>query len=336
MYMNQNSIEKVWRSAIKQYQNPDVRRSVWQLINSIGPYLILWVLMVLSLKVGYWLTLLLAIPAAGFLVRIFIIFHDCGHGSFFKSRQANTIFGYITGILVFTPYHLWRHNHAVHHATAGNLDRRGVGDVWTMTLEEYKNAPWWKRVAYRFYRYPFFMFIVGPLIVFLVNQRFAGKSANKRDRQSVYITNAVLLAILVTAHFTIGLKAYVMVQLPAIWMATIAGVWLFYVQHQFEDVYWDRHENWDFVKAAIKGSSFYKLPKLLQWFTGNIGFHHIHHLSPKIPNYLLERCHWDNPIFQVKPLTIWTSLKSLTTHLWDEKRRKLVGFRQLKLDQFGV
>ena len=331
-----NSIEKIWRISVKQYQNPDVRRSVWQLINSIVPYALLWVAMVFSLNYAYWITWLLAIPAAGFYVRIFIIFHDCGHGSFFKSRQANTLFGYITGILTFTPYHLWRHSHAVHHATAGNLDRRGVGDVWTMTLDEYKNASWWKRVAYRFYRFPVFMFIFGPLIVFLINQRFAGKSAKKRERASVVITNLALLGILVIAHFTIGLKAYILVQLPTIWIGTVVGVWLFYVQHQFEGVYWERHENWDYLKAAINGSSFYKLPKVLQWFTGNIGFHHIHHLSPKIPNYLLERCHRDNPIFHVEPVTIWTSLKSLTFRLWDEKRRKLVSFRQLKTDRLGV
>jgi omega-6 fatty acid desaturase (delta-12 desaturase) len=269
-------------------------------------------------------------------VRIFIIFHDCGHGSFFKSRQANTIVGYITGILTFTPYHLWRHRHAVHHATAGDLDRRGVGDVWTMTLEEYIHATWWKKLIYRIYRFPIFMFIIGPLIVFLVNQRFAGKSVKKRERRSVYITNIALLGILILAHFTIGLKAYILVQLPAFWLSTVVGVWLFYVQHQFEGVYWERHENWDYVKAAINGSSFYKLPKVLQWFTGNIGFHHIHHLSPKIPNYLLERCHRDNPIFQVKPVTLWTSLKSLTFRLWDEKNRELVSFRQLKANQIGV
>ena len=336
MNVNQSSVEKVWKDTVKQYQNPEIWRSVWQLINTIVPYLGLLVLMILSLDYAYWLTLLLAIPAAGFYVRIFIIFHDCGHGSFLKSRQTNTFFGYIAGILTFTPYHLWRHRHAVHHATAGDLDRRGVGDVWTMTVDEYINSTRWKRIAYRIYRYPIFMCIVGPLIVFLINQRFVSKSDKKRERRSVHITNFALLVILVIAHFTIGLKTYVMIQIPAFWLATAVGVWLFYVQHQFEDVYWERHEDWDYVKAAIDGSSFYKLPKVLQWFTGNIGFHHIHHLSPKIPNYKLEKCHRENPIFQVKPITIWISLKSLTFRLWDEKRRKLVGFRQLKVDQIGV
>jgi acyl-lipid omega-6 desaturase (Delta-12 desaturase) len=330
MNEKQNSVEKIWRNAIKQYQNPNVRRSVWQLVNSIVPYLIFWGLMVWSLRYGYWLTLLLAVPAGGFLVRVFIIFHDCGHGSFFKSRQANDIFGYITGILVFTPYHWWRYRHAVHHASAGDLDRRGVGDVWTMTLEEYRNANWRKRFIYRVYRHPFIMFIIGPLIVFLISQRFSQGKVKRLERRSVIITNLVLLVILILAHFTIGLKAYFLIQIPAIWLATITGVWLFYVQHQFEGVYWERHEKWDFYKAALNGSSFYKLPKVLQWFTGNIGFHHIHHLSPKIPNYKLEECHNENPILQVQPLTLRDSLKSLYFRLWDEKEKMLVGWNAIK------
>jgi len=319
-----------WRQAVRPYQNPDTRRSIWQLLNSLIPYLLLWGLMVWSLKISYALTLLLAIPAAGFMVRLFIIFHDCGHGSFFNSRKANNVVGYLTGIITFTPYFHWRHHHSIHHATAGDLDRRGTGDVWTATVDEYLSFPHWKKLFYRLYRNPVIMFLLNPLLLFGIGQRFAGRQTKGRERASVYWTNLALLGILVLAYFTIGLKAYFLVQLPILWLGTAAGVWLFYVQHNFDGVYWARHNEWDFVNAGLEGSSFYQLPKVLQWFTGNIGFHHIHHLSPRIPNYLLERCHRENSIFQVKPVTLLTSLKSLTFRLWDENSRKLVNYRQMK------
>jgi omega-6 fatty acid desaturase (delta-12 desaturase) len=327
------SQQQAWRKAVRPYQNPEMTRSIWQLVTSLGPYFILMGLMFWSLSVSYWLTLLLAIPAAGFMVRTFIIFHDCGHGSFFKSRKANDVVGYITGIITFTPYYKWRHDHAIHHATAGDLDRRGTGDVWTATVEEYLSFPVWKRLVYRIYRNPVVMFLINPVILFGIGHRFAGKEAKSRERASVYWTNLTLLGILVLAYYTVGLKAYFLVQLPIIWIGTGVGVWLFYVQHNFEGVYWERHEEWDFAKAGLEGSSFYKLPKVFQWFTGNIGFHHIHHLSPRIPNYLLERCHRENPIFQVKPITLLNSFKSLSFRLWDEKGRKLVGYRRLKVEE---
>lgn len=323
-----------WRQAVAKYQQSDTRRSYWQVVNTLLPYFVLWYLMYRSLAVSYWLTLLLAIPAAGFMVRTFIIFHDCGHGSFFNSRNANDVLGFITGVLTFTPYYHWRHDHAIHHATAGDLDRRGVGDVMVLTVDEYLELPSWKRLGYRFLRNPFVMFAVGPLIVFLIVHRFAHRTAGKRERYSVIWTNLILLGILVFMGLTIGIKAFVLVHLPILVLGTSFGVWLFYVQHQFEGVYWERHENWSFSAAGLQGSSFYQLPKLLQWFTGNIGFHHIHHLSPRIPNYFLERCHNENPVFdQVKPLTFLSSLKSLTFRLWDEKNRKLVGYSHLKIAQ---
>ena len=325
-----NSIKKSWRQAVEPYQKSDSKRSVWQLVNTLVPYFLLWALMVWSLNVSYWLTLLLAIPTAGFMVRAFIIFHDCGHGSFFKNRKANNIVGYITGVISFTPYHHWRHNHAIHHATAGDLDRRGTGDVWTATVDEYIGFPKWKKLFYIVYRNPVVMFIINPLLLFVIGHRFAGSHAKKRERASVYWTNLILLGIMILAYFTIGLKTYFLVQLPILWFGTTVGVWLFYIQHNFDGVYWERHESWDFVRAGLDGSSFYKLPKILQWFTGNIGYHHIHHLSPRIPNYLLERCHIENPILQVRPITFLTSLKSLTYRLWDEKSRQLVGFPVMK------
>jgi omega-6 fatty acid desaturase (delta-12 desaturase) len=331
--MNTKRIQKstaAWRQAVKNYQNPDIRRSIWQLVNTVVPYIALWVGMVWSLQVSYWLTLAMAIPAAGMVVRMFIIFHDCGHGSFFKSSRANHWVGSILGVLVFTPYFYWRQSHAVHHATAGNLDKRGVGDVWTMTVDEYLEASGWKRFAYRVYRNPAIMFGIGPLVVFVFTQRFASKTFKKRERYSVYWTNLALAVLITAISLFIGFKNYVLIQLPVIWIGTMVGVWMFYIQHQFDGVYWERAKEWDFVKAGLEGSSFYQLPKVLQWFTGNIGFHHIHHLSPKIPNYLLERCHRENPIFHVKPVKLWTSLKSLTYRLWDEKSRKLVTFGFLK------
>ena len=323
--------KSVWRMVVAPYQKADTRRSVVQLLNSLVPYFALVVLMYFSLAVSYWLTLALAVVASGFLVRIFIIFHDCGHGSFFNSQRANDVTGILTGIITFTPYYAWRHSHAIHHATSGDLDRRGSGDVWTLTVAEYLAAPWPTRLAYRVFRFPPITFTLGPLFMFLIAHRFPVAGAAARERHSVYWTNLVLLLIFVVAALTIGWQAYVLIQLLILLIGGAAGVWMFYVQHQFEGMVWERHPKWDYVTAALQGSSFYKLPRLLQWFTGNIGFHHIHHLSPRIPNYQLEACHNASPLFQaVKPLTIKSSLKSLSLRLWDEDAHRLVGFGQLK------
>lgn len=320
-----------WQKAVAAYQTPHTWRSWWQVINTLVPFFILLVLMVLSLEVSYWLTLLLAVPAAGFFARTFIIFHDCGHGSFFKSKRANDNLGYITGILTMTPYHRWRHDHAVHHASVGDLDRRGVGDIMTLTVKEYQGKSTWGRLVYRVMRHPLALFTVGPLGLFLINNRFSTRASGKRERHSVYWTNLALLIIIILMSVTIGLKAFVLVMLPIMFIGTTAGVWLFYVQHQFEGVYWERHERWDYLAAALKGSSYYKLPRILQWFTGNIGFHHIHHVSPRIPNYYLEKCHRENPMFQeVRTLTLLSSLKCMFLSLWDEEERELVSFGDLR------
>jgi omega-6 fatty acid desaturase (delta-12 desaturase) len=301
------------------------------MLTSIAPYFVLWYLAYRSLAVSYWLTLVLALFAGLFAMRVFIIFHDCGHGSFFKSRKANDWVGVLTGILTFTPYYAWRHSHAVHHATAGDLDRRGVGDVWTLTYDEYRALPRWKRVFYRVYRNPFIIFLIGPTIDFVVLQRlpYVNTSEKARDKNSVVWTNLSLLAILLVLSWAIGFKETILVQLPIIAIASSLGVWLFYVQHQYENVYWERHQDWDFATAALYGSSYYRLPRLLQWFSGNIGFHHIHHLSPRIPNYRLEDCHNDNPIFHdIEPLTLRTSLQSLHIRVWDEDRHKMIGYHK--------
>lgn len=324
-------IPATWRDTISRYQKADLKRSLWQLANSVVPFFLLWYLMYRSLEVSYWLTLALAIPTAGFMVRVFIIFHDCGHYSFFASRGANDWVGTLTGILTFTPYFQWRHQHAIHHASAGNLDRRGVGDVLTLTVEEYKALPSLKKLGYRIFRNPLIMFTIGAWGVFTIANRLCDKKSGKRERFSVHLTNLALLAIILLLSLLIGFKQFLLVELPILMIATGVGVWLFYVQHNFETTYWERQSNWDFASAGLKGSSFYKLPGVLQWFTGNIGFHHIHHLGPRIPNYFLPKCHRDNIVFQqVKPLTILTSLKSLGYRLWDEKNRRMVGFGALK------
>lgn len=278
----------------------------------------------------YWLTLLLAVAAGGLLVRVFILFHDCCHGSFFASRRANTWLGYVTGILAFTAFEDWRYAHNRHHATAGSLDRRGVGDIWTMTTEEYKAASLRTRAAYRIYRNPFILFGPGAMLLFLFLQRFPKKGARKSARRSVLITNLALLLLLAAASATIGLRTYLLIQLPIIIVGGGVGLWLFYIQHQFEDAYWVRHESWDPMRVALEGSSYFKLPKILQWLTGNIGLHHIHHIQPSIPNYNLQQCYDEIPALQeITAITLRTSVRSLRLGLYDEKRRKLVSFRSL-------
>ncbi|MBN1486223.1 MAG: fatty acid desaturase [Anaerolineae bacterium] len=331
--LNTRPPKPTWYKEIAKYQETNLQRAIWQIINTFIPYFTLLYLMIRSIQLGYsyWITLLLAIPAGGLLIRIFIFFHDCTHNSFFASRKANRIFGYICGILTFTPYESWGHAHWKHHATAANLDHRGTGDVWTMTVEEYQNASSRQRLAYRVFRTPLVTFTIGPLFIFLLSNRFHSKQDGPKERMSVIITNVALLAIILLASFTIGFRTYLLTQLPILIIAATAGVWLFYVQHQFEGVYWARDNEWDFMSAAMKGSSYYKLPKVLQWFTGNIGLHHIHHLRPRIPNYNLQQCYDETPeVREVEPLTIRRSLKSLGMNLWDEERQTLVSFSAVK------
>ena len=327
---NQQIDDRSWQKVITKYNHPDLRKSIWQICNSIIPYFVLWYLMVQSLKISYAITLLLTIIACGFLVRIFIIFHDCGHGSFFKTKKVNDTVGMICGILAFTPYYKWHNQHYGHHATALNLDKRGIGDVWTMTVNEYKSSSKSKRFVYRAFRNPFVMFTIGPLFMILIQNRFSKKSMTPKERWNVYFTNMALLLMSFGMSLLIGVKAYLLILLPLILISHAIGLWLFYIQHQFEDVSWDRNSEWDYKKAAIKGSSFLKLPAILQWFTGNIGFHHVHHLSPRIPNYNLSRCHSENNLFNdVKPIVLFSTFKALKLSLWDEANRQLVRFRKV-------
>jgi omega-6 fatty acid desaturase (delta-12 desaturase) len=320
-----------WKRIVAKYQKPSAPRALWQIANTLGPYAFLWYVMYHTLTISWWITAPLAVLAGAFLVRVFIIFHDCGHGSFFKSRAANDFWGFLCGILTLTPYYHWRWEHSLHHATAGDLDRRGTGDVWTMTVQEYLESSRWKRFAYRLARNPIVLFVIAPFYLFVIRNRLPAAHANRRERHSVYSMNLAILGVGAAMAAIFGLKAYLLIQLTTAMVAGSAGVWLFYVQHQFEGVYWERRDEWDYAAAALQGSSFYKLPRVLQWFSGNIGFHHIHHLSPRIPNYNLEKCHNADPLFQqVKPITLFASFKSFTFRLWDERRRKLVGYRHLK------
>jgi omega-6 fatty acid desaturase (delta-12 desaturase) len=320
-----------WMEIVSKYNFSDPVMSWWQVINSVVPYLLLWAAMVWSLEISYLLTLLLSVVAAGFLIRIFIIFHDCGHGSFFKSRLLSRIVGIVTGLMTFTPYHKWHREHKEHHATVGNLDKRGVGDVKTLTIDEFLKLSPWKRFIYRFYRHPLFLFGIAPFLVFVVQNRLPKKYMNLREHVYLHLTNFALAATIVLMMWAIGWKAYLLIQIPVLYTASVHGVWLFYVQHQYENVVWTRGKEWNYKNIALQGSSYFKLPRILQWFTGNIGFHHIHHLSPKIPNYKLPACFKENILFQdIKPVTFFSSLRSLKLRLWDEKRKKLVGFNALR------
>lgn len=292
--------------------------------------------MYFSLDISYWLTLLLALPAAGFVVRLFIIQHDCGHGSFFNSRKANDLTGMFCSVFTLTPYHYWQKSHAIHHANAGNLEHRGIGDIYTMTVNEYLRQSKWGRLKYRLYRNPLILFFVVPTLLFVILYRLPTSKAKalKRVRSSVYWTNLAIALLVGGMIWLVGLKAFLLIHVPIIIITSSAGTWLFFVQHQFEDTYWANNEAWDYTLAALQGSSYYKLPKILQWFTGNIGFHHIHHLSPRIPNYHLEKCHDENSVFQqVVVLTPRSSLKSIFLSLWDEEQKKLISFYHLKRRQ---
>jgi acyl-lipid omega-6 desaturase (Delta-12 desaturase) len=319
-----------WIEIVSKYNTPDLLKSWWQIVNSVGPYAILWVLMIKSLEVSYWLTLLLSVLAAGFLVRIFIIFHDCGHGSFFKSKRMNTIVGVATGLLVFTPYKKWTHEHLIHHQTVGNLDKRGIGDVSTLTVSEYLKLSKLQRISYRIYRNPFILFGIAPLLVFVVFQRFTNKSMKAADKFYVHLSTLGMAAWVAGLMLIIGWKTFLLIQIPVLYIGAAHGLWLFYVQHQFRHVVWTKNEDWDYKTIATEGSSLFKLPAILNWFTGNIGYHHVHHLGPTIPNYNLKKCHNENPFFKsIKPITFLTAFESLRLRLWDEKRQMLISFSEI-------
>jgi omega-6 fatty acid desaturase (delta-12 desaturase) len=322
-----------WREQLAPYAQPRIGRSLLDIATSIVPYLALTALMYLALDVSYLLVLALAIPAAGFLLRTYMVFHDCAHGSFLPSKRANAWLGVATGLLVYEAFLSWRHSHAVHHATAGDLDRRGVGDVLTLTVAEYRDAPWRRRLGYRLFRNPLVMFGLGPIYALLVQPRLVSRSARPRIRRSVIATNVALGALVGAMCWLVGWREFLSVQVPTALLAGAAGVWLFYVQHQFEDTYWQSAADWSYADAALQGSSYLKLPKLLQFFSANIGLHHVHHLSTRIPNYNLQRAHDHNPIFHDVPtLSAWDGFRAVRLKLWDEERGRLVTFAEARAD----
>ncbi|MUV36353.1 Acyl-lipid (n+3)-(Z)-desaturase (ferredoxin) [Lentibacillus sp. JNUCC-1] len=313
------------------FAKSDTRASVYQLINTILPFLFIWFLAYQSLSISFMLAIPFILLASGFVVRIFIIFHDCTHQSFFKGSQANRIVGTITGIITLFPFEKWKRNHAIHHATSGNLDKRGTGDVWVMTVDEYLNASFWGRMAYRLYRNPIIMFGFGPLYLYLISNRFNRVGAKRKERINTYVINLSVILIYSGLMLLIGWQAFLMIQLPIMFIAGALGIWLFYVQHQFEDSYFENEDEWSFVKAAVDGSSYYKLPKILQWLTGSIGFHHVHHLSPRVPNYNLEKVHESTPpLQQATTITLLSSLKALRFRLYDEAHKTFVSFQEVK------
>lgn len=319
------------KKQVAPFEKSTAKKSVWQIINTVVPFIILWYLAYKSLSVSYWLALVPSLLAAGFMTRVFIIFHDCTHHSFFKSRRVNRIVGTCMGVLTLFPFDQWGHEHSVHHATSGNLDKRGTGDIWTLTVNEYLAAPFRLRLAYRLYRNPFVMFGLGPIYVFLLKNRFNRKGARKKERMNTYLTNVLIVALVGLLCWAIGWQSFLLVHGSIFLIAGSIGIWLFYVQHTFEDSYFEEDKDWEYVKTAVEGSSFYKLPKILQFLTGNIGFHHVHHLSPRVPNYKLEEAHNNTlPLKNVPTITLATSLRSIRFRLWDEQSNNFVSFKDVK------
>jgi acyl-lipid omega-6 desaturase (Delta-12 desaturase) len=320
-----------WRQSVARHEQPSLRHSLLDLATSALPYLALTVVMYLCLEISVWVTLALAIPAAGFLMRTFIVFHDCAHGSFLPSKRGNLWLGRLTGLLVFQPFGNWRHNHAVHHGTAGDLDRRGTGDIATLTVEEYLGRPWKSRLGYRLFRSPAVMFGIGPIWSLMIGPRIWSHKMRPRQRRSVLATNLALAILIGAIVWFLGPRAWLIVQLPTAILAGTLGVWMFYVQHQFEDVYWETSEQWSYAAAALRGSSYLKLPKVFQFFTGNIGLHHVHHLSAKIPNYNLQRAHDENPIFHDVPvLGVRDGLRAIRLKVIDPASGRLLTWSEVK------
>ena len=308
-------------------------RSLFEIAITAVPFALLWLAMWVSLQWSYLLTLAIAVPAAGFLVRLFMIQHDCGHGSFFRRRRANDWTGRAISALTLTPYDHWRRSHAVHHASSGNLDKRGIGDIMTLTVAEYLGRSRWGRLAYRLYRHPIVMFGIGPAYLFLLQNRFpsSGGLSNWRSWVSPMVTNVAITLLAGAAIWIMGVKPFLLVQLPVILLAASIGVWLFYVQHQFEETVWAKDSDWSVHEAALHGSSYYDLPAVMRWFTANIGVHHVHHLCSRIPYYRLNDVLVDHPeLKDVGRVTFWQSIACVRLVLWDEKQSRMISFRQLR------
>ena len=328
--MSDPSKDAVWHDTLAPYAQPRLGRSVVEVATSVVPYLALSGVIYATLGVSIFLTLALAIPTAGFLVRTFIVFHDCGHGSMLPSKRANAYLGAFTGLLVLAPFTRWRHDHAVHHATSGDLERRGVGDVLTLTVAEYRARTPRGRLAYRLIRNPLVMFGLGPVFAMIIGPRVVAKGARPRMRNSVLATDLALATIAAGLCLLIGWQQFLLVWAPSAMLAGSVGIWLFYVQHQFEDAYWQSADDWTYAEAGLRGSSYLRLPKVLQFFTGSIGLHHVHHVAPRIPNYRLQSCHDAHPLFARSPVVrLRSAMASLRLALWDEDRQRLIAFRDV-------
>jgi omega-6 fatty acid desaturase (delta-12 desaturase) len=322
-----------WTQILARYKQPSDGRGIVEIAITVVPLVVLWALAWYALEHGYWLSLLITVPAAGFLVRLFMIQHDCGHGAFFRHRLVNDWVGRVIGVLTLTPYDFWRRTHALHHATSGNLDRRGFGDIDTLTVREYRERTLWGRLKYRLYRHPLVMFGIGPAYLFVFQHRLPVglMRAGFVPWLSTMSTNLAIATIVAGLIWLIGVKAFVLVHLPIMLLAASAGVWLFYVQHQFEQTTWDSNGDWTQPEAALYGSSHYDLPTPLRWFTANIGVHHVHHLCSRIPFYRLPRVLRDHPeLRDVGRVTLLNSLSCVRLALWDEAQRRLVSFREIR------
>ncbi|MEM8950297.1 MAG: fatty acid desaturase [Pseudomonadota bacterium] len=322
--------EKEWAQNLAAYRTPKLKRSLFELIVTAVPFLTFWVGALIGVKLGYWPSLLLALPAAAFLVRLFAIQHDCGHGSFFKNRRTNDMLGRVIGVLTLTPYDDWRRSHAKHHAGSGNLDRRGVGDIDLLTVAEYRALPFRRRLAYRLSRNAIVLLVIAPIYVFILRQRLPSDlfHADWRAWTSTFSTNFAIAALLSALGLLVGFGPLLLVHVPIILIASAIGIWLFYVQHQFEHTYWARDPEWSFHKSAFRGSTHYDLPAVLRWLTANIGVHHVHHLVSRIPSYRLNEVLRHHPeLRDIGRLTLAQSLRCFHLALWDERRQRLVSFR---------
>lgn len=321
-----------WNTVLAPFCQPVMRTSVFQLASTSLLLVMFWVAMHWSLAYGYWLTLILAVPAAAMTMRLFMLQHDCGHGAFFPSQRANNVVGGLLGVVTLVPYSYWRRTHAIHHASSGNLDARGLGDVDTLTVREYLGRSRWQRLGYRVYRHPAVMLIVGPIWLFLIKHRLPLDIPRTwtREMVGVQLTNIGLVGVVAMLSYLVGWEAFLLIQIPIWLIAGSLGVYLFYVQHQYEDTYWRYREAWNYYAAGLEGASYFRMPKLLQWATASIGLHHIHHVASRIPNYQLQRAQDAIPALgRATVLTLADSVKTFRLTLWDEDAKKLIGFREV-------
>jgi len=325
-------IKKPSRHSLRNAYKSTTGESILLLLNSFLPFFTCWSFSYLILEKSYLLSLLCSLIAAGFLVRIFTIQHDCGHGAIFKNRTMNDYLGRLSSVLTIVPYDEWKKYHAQHHATSGNLDKRGPGNINTLTVKEYLNLPRREQYFYRVYRHPAFIFLLAPILLFFILKRMPLDRSNltSLEARGIWLTNLALFALVAALGYVLGYAELLLVHIPILVFTAWAGTWIFYVQHQFEDAYWEKGDNWNFDQASMQGSSYYKLPTPLRWLSNNICIHHIHHYQPSIPSHKVNQCFNEVEYFrQVKPLNMRESLKNANLSLWDETKNKMIRFSEL-------